>query len=195
VRPTGSPLPPNALEAGPFVVHLSASGASSAWTGTGALFQHENRRFAAVSHGASRTRTGDLLGAIQIRPIPGASRRFAADHAISLRGLLTGWERLGLERLWPKSPLARFSQKENAPQSLYSCGFAALTRTGHELPAVKSDVRRCVRLPPAPNSKRRWTAVLTNEFGLEGCNDELGLVLSWPSHPDDDGNPVPPLVL
>ena len=27
--------------------------------------QQENRRFAAVSHGASRTRTGDLLGAIQ----------------------------------------------------------------------------------------------------------------------------------
>src|SRR5919197_4714978 len=46
-------------------VHLSASHGPSAWRQSRALSQQENRRFAAVSSGASRTRTGDLLGAIQ----------------------------------------------------------------------------------------------------------------------------------
>jgi hypothetical protein len=47
----------------PFVVHLSASGASSAWTGTGALSNKKTADFRRF-YGASRTRTGDLLGAI-----------------------------------------------------------------------------------------------------------------------------------
>jgi hypothetical protein len=49
--------------------HLSTSESTSrpsAWIEAGAVWPKENGRFPAIFDGASRTRTGDLLGAIQL---------------------------------------------------------------------------------------------------------------------------------